>query len=198
MGRPREFDETEALDAAMQCFWARGYEATSMRDLAERMGITGASLYNAFGDKRRLFRRGLDRYLDNGVRERIARLRALPPRAAIAAYFNEIVTRTLADRERRGCMLVNCALELGSHNPALRRAVAAELGEIESFFRDCIESGQADGTIAPGRPADDLARHLLAVVLGLSVLARARPDRALLEGVVRPALALLDTIGHKE
>ena len=192
MGRPREFDETEALDAAMQCFWARGYEATSMRDLAERMGITGASLYNAFGDKRRLFRRGLEHYLDRGVRECIARLRALPPRDAIAAYFDEVIARTLADHEQRGCMLVNCTLELGAHTPALRHAVAAELGEIEGFFHDRIEAGQADGTIARGRPAVELARHLLAVVLGLNVLTRARPDRGLLEDVVRPALALLD------
>ena len=55
MARPREFDEGEALDAAMDCFWRDGYEATSVRDLAARMGITGASLYNAFGDKRSLF-----------------------------------------------------------------------------------------------------------------------------------------------
>ena len=52
MARPREFDETAVLEAAIQCFWSQGYEATSVRDLAEKMGITGASLYNTFGDKR--------------------------------------------------------------------------------------------------------------------------------------------------
>jgi TetR/AcrR family transcriptional repressor of nem operon len=57
MARPREFDETTVLEAAMNCFWAQGFEQTSVRDLAERMGITGASLYNAFGDKRSLYRR---------------------------------------------------------------------------------------------------------------------------------------------
>ena len=56
MARPREFDETSVLEAAMNCFWAQGFEQTSVRDLAERMGITGASLYNAFGDKRSLYR----------------------------------------------------------------------------------------------------------------------------------------------
>ena len=62
MARPREFDEAAALDAAMNCFWRDGYEATSIRDLAAQMGITGASLYNAFGDKRTLFRAVLRRY----------------------------------------------------------------------------------------------------------------------------------------
>src|SRR5258708_39246473 len=55
MARPREFDETTVLEAAMNCFWAQGFEQTSVRDLAEQMGITGASLYNAFGDKRSLY-----------------------------------------------------------------------------------------------------------------------------------------------
>jgi TetR/AcrR family transcriptional repressor of nem operon len=60
MARPREFDEATVLEAAMNCFWAQGFEQTSVRDLAERMGITGASLYNAFGDKRSLYRRAAD------------------------------------------------------------------------------------------------------------------------------------------
>ena len=61
MARPREFVETTVLEAAMNCFWARGFEQTSVRDLAERMGITGASLYNAFGDKRSLYRQAFIR-----------------------------------------------------------------------------------------------------------------------------------------
>jgi TetR/AcrR family transcriptional repressor of nem operon len=64
MARPREFDETVILEAAIQCFWAKGLEATSMRDLIGRMGITGASVHNAFGDKRALYRRALAYYLE--------------------------------------------------------------------------------------------------------------------------------------
>ncbi|MBQ8106528.1 MAG: helix-turn-helix transcriptional regulator, partial [Afipia sp.] len=64
MARPREFEEGVVLDAAMECFWNRGYEATSMRDLVDKTGITGASLYNAFGDKRAIYQRALDRYVE--------------------------------------------------------------------------------------------------------------------------------------
>ena len=74
MARPRKFDEAKVLDAATDCFWQDGYEATSIRDLAARMGITGASLYNAFGGKRSLFRAVLQRYAERSTRERIARL----------------------------------------------------------------------------------------------------------------------------
>ena len=86
MARPREFDEGTALEAAMACFWRRGYEATSMRDLVRSMGISGPSLYNAFGDKRALFRAALERYLDQLPRARIKRLEAsLPPKQAIVS-----------------------------------------------------------------------------------------------------------------
>ena len=192
MARPREFDETTALDAAMDCFWRDGYEATSVRDLAARMGITGASLYNAFGDKRSLFREVLQRYAERSTRERIARLEStLAPKQTVVAFLGEIVERSV-DGDRRGCLLVNTALDDAPHDPKLGTEVAARLGEIEAFFRRCITAAQRDGSVPPEPDPTDLARLLLGVTLGLRVLARSKPQRELLEGVVRPALALLD------
>lgn len=193
MARPREFDEATALDAAMDCFWRDGYEATSVRDLAAQMGITGTSLYNAFGDKRSLFRAVLQRYAEGSTRERIARLEStLPPKQAVRAFLAEIVERSLGDDDRRGCLLVNTALEIAPHDPELGAEVAARLGEIEAFFRRAVIASQADGSVPPDRDPADLARLLLGVTLGVRVLARSNPLRELLEGVVRPALALLD------
>ena len=115
MARPREFDETAVLRAAIHCFWSRGYEATSVRDLAEKMGITGASLYNAFGDKRSLYRRALAYYVNESFGDRVGRFEGnMPPRQAIAAFFEEIIERSLDDPQRKGCMLVNSALEDGA------------------------------------------------------------------------------------
>lgn len=195
MARPREFEEAAVLDAAVQCFWARGYEATSVRDLAEQMDIAGASLYNAFGDKRALFRRALSRYVDQGLRERIARLEAsLAPRQAIGAFFAGVVERSLADKERKGCLLVNSALEIAPHDPEFQRLVAEAFVAIEAFLRRCVVAGQRAGTIAAAQSAEDLARLMLGALIGLRVLARARPERALLEGVLRPVFALLDDV----
>lgn len=189
MVRPREFDEATALDAAMHCFWAKGFGATSVRDLTAEMGITGTSLYNAFGDKKSLYRRALARYLDQSVRERIVRLeRSLPPAEAIAAFFAEVIDRSMRDRRRKGCMLVNTALEAAPHDPEMRRFVAAELSLIESFFRRCVERAQQAGNVATAVDAQGLGRLLLGVLLGIQVLARTRPQRALLEGVAQPAL----------
>ena len=148
MARPREFDETAVLEAAMNCFWAQGFEQTSVRDLAEQMGITGASLYNAFGDKRSLYRQAFVHYLAQTVRDRVARLEKLPPAMAIRTFFDEIIERSVDDEQRRGCMLVNAALELAPYDPEFQKLVAEEMVFIEAFFRRCIEAGQKDGSIA--------------------------------------------------
>jgi TetR/AcrR family transcriptional repressor of nem operon len=88
-------------------------------------------------------------------------------------------------------MLVNSALEASPEDPELRDAIAAQVGLIEAFFRDCLVAGQARGEISSPHSPDDGARQLLAVLLGVRVLARVRPERALLTGAVAPALAAL-------
>jgi TetR/AcrR family transcriptional repressor of nem operon len=191
MARPREFDESAVLNAAILCFWKRGYEATSVRDLVDHTGITAASLYNAFGDKRALYEKALDHYVEENVADRIRRCESLPPLRAIEAFFEEIVKRSLNDRDRKGCMLVNAALDVAPHDAAFRKVVAEVLIGIEAFFQRCVRAGEADGTITRSLPAETLAQNLLGVVMGIRVLARVRPERALLEGVAAPALALL-------
>ena len=182
MARPREFDEDVVLDAAMKCFWARGYEATSVRNLIEKTGITGASLYNAFGDKRALYERALDHYVEDSVVDRIRRLEALSGRDAIGAFFSEIVRRSLDDHEHKGCMLVNAALGIAPNDPDFKPIVAAVLRRIEQFFRDRIAAGQADGAITKSVEASILAQHLLGVLMGIRVLARVCPERSCWKG----------------
>ncbi len=192
MGRPREFDESKVLEAAGAIFWARGYENTSTRDLTECTGLTPASMYNAFGDKRGLYLQSLNYYLDMVLHDRIARLeKSETPGRAIADFFRETVDRSLADPLQRGCMLVNTALEVTPDDPDLQNIVAEETRIIERFFHRNIVAGQKSGEIPADHPAADLARHLLATLLGMRVLARVRPEAKLLEGLVRPALAML-------
>ena len=193
MARPRAFDEEESLDAAIACFWRRGLQATSMRDLAAEMRINGPSLYNAFGGKRALFIRALERYAKLWMRKRIVRLESkASPKSAIHEFLHELVERSIADKDRRGCLIVNSALEVSPHDVELRGVIASYLREIEMFFRRCVERGQQIGEIQTNMDPRETARHFLGIVLGIRVAARSRPERALLEGMVRPALALLD------
>lgn len=193
MARLKAFDEQRAIDAAVDCFWARGYEATSVRDLADSMGIGGASLYNAYGDKRALFTRSLERYASRSMRERIARLEARhQPKEAIRAFLAEIIDRSLKDPDRRGCLLVNSALDVAPHDAKIGRVVAGYLDELRAFFRRNLEAARQAGRVPGSLDPDEVSGHLLAVVLGIRMLARTGAKRRLLEGVARPALDLLD------
>lgn len=195
MARPRAFEEKEVLDAAIECFWRRGLEATSVRDLCESMGLNQPSLYNAFGDKRALFAKALERYAARSMRERIDRLELQhAPKAAIEAFFRELIARSLSDPDRRGCLIVNSALEVAPHDTELRAVIASYLAEIEGFFRRSLERARAAGEIPDSVNPRDTGRLFLGVLLGMRVAARAKPERALLEGMVRPALGLLDRV----
>jgi hypothetical protein len=128
-------------------------------------------------------------------RARIKRLEATrPPKDAIRQFIEEIeiIQRSLSDPERRGCLLINSALEIAPHDRELGAVFGGCLAEIEAFFRRSIKAAQKQGSVRTDLVAKDLARLLLGVVLGIRVLARARPKRALLEGIARPALGLLD------
>jgi TetR/AcrR family transcriptional repressor of nem operon len=148
-------------------------------------------MYGAFGDKRGLFHRALDHYLVR-LREKMSRLEAtMSPGGAITGFFEDTIERSFEDALQRGCMLVNSALEASPRDPESRDAVARELQLIEAFFRDRVTAGQKAGDISSAHSADDAARQLLTVLLGVRVLARVRPERALMTGAVAQTLASL-------
>ncbi|ADP70791.1 regulatory protein TetR [Rhodomicrobium vannielii ATCC 17100] len=199
MSRPRAFDEEKVLEAAAACFWARGFAATSVRDLAGAMGITGASLYNAYGDKRGVFEAALYYYWNTGARARMAAIEAQTSGlAAIEAFFAAGIERATADCERKGCLIVNSALDVAPHDPGLANVIAGYLMEMKSFFvwhiQTAIERGECPKPINPHAHA----ANLLAVHMGLRALSRCYPDRAFLEAAVAPALAALRNHSDKE
>jgi TetR/AcrR family transcriptional repressor of nem operon len=191
--RPRSFEEEAALEAAINCFWRQGQEGASVRDLAAEMGINGPSLYNAFGDKQALFARSLDRYVATNVRERITRLEQnFGPRIAITSFFEELLARSIADPEQRGCLLINAAIETPKKDTALTAALHGYVEEIRCFFKRCLERALIAREIPETIHPDDMSRLLMAVVIGLRVTAKRDASAATLTGIVRPILTLLD------
>src|SRR5260370_6212996 len=157
------------------------------------MGIGPTSLYNSFGARRALCIKALERYVDCSARARLARVESsLPPKQAVRTLIEDVVERSLTDRTRGGCLLINSALEIAPHDPEVGAEIAKRLGEIEGFFRRSISAAQSSGTIPRKLNTSDFARLLLGVLLGIRVLARSKPERTLLEGVARPALSLLN------
>ena len=188
----KSFDIDETLDKAMGLFWARGYEATSMQALVGAMGVNRGSLYDTFGDKRRLFLAALRRYDEQ---KRQLRLRSLEqthsPKEAVEALFSGWTTIALEDPTRSGCFLTNTALELAVHTQEVSELVDRSQRETEAFFLRLIAKGQSDGSIPTSIDGPRTAAALLATLIGLLVLARSRPEAALLRSISDSAVALL-------
>lgn len=196
MGRPRKFDESDALDKVVHLFWSHGYAASSIRDLEATTGIGTASLYNAFGGKRELFRAALARYSEQQIRALIRDIEDIPsPSGRIRTFVERITEAALVDPDRMGCLVINTATELGAHDPEIAATIARDLAEVESFFRRNVQAAIAAGEAPPDLSADDVARAFSALMFGLRVLARTCPDRVMMEGAARPLLALLEESG---
>ncbi len=191
MGRPKEFDETEALMKAMQLFWVHGYKATSIQDLVDGMGIGRGSLYGTFGGKRSLFMRALRHYDREREEQLVQFAEEKEPCEAVLATFEGVVDSVLSDGGRDGCFLVNTALELSAHDAEIASVVASGFADSESFYRMMIERGKASKAIPKDVDAPATARALLTLLLGLFVLSRSRPEAVLLRSVVKQADAMI-------
>jgi len=192
VARPKAFDRDKALLAAMQVFWVKGYEATSLEDLLAAMAIGRQSLYDTFGDKRALFMEALARYrdlVDAYLRGCLAD--APTVKAAFRRLFMQVVDEPQA-HQRRGCLLVNSAVELAPHHPAAAKLVVAYQRATERLFRRGLELARERGELPADRDTRALARYLVSALQGLRVMAKADPNRAALRDVVGVALGVLD------
>ena len=197
MPRPKTIDDSLILDRALQTFWQRGYAGASMRDLSEATGLSVASLYNRFADKDGLFVEAINRYADAGLTARLTRLSASSdPLPAIRRFFDEVVALSMSDSERRGCLLVNSALDGGAMSQTARDVVRARLGEVEAFFRVQIGRARDLGQICNDVRPRDAAEVLFGAVLAIRVLARLDPRRGRLRRLADAALT--QVLGRSE
>ncbi len=193
MARPREFERDVVLDRAMQVFWSRGYEATSIQHLVARMGIQRGSLYDTFGDKRALFFAAIDHY-DRVVTAKLLATLEDPGsgKDAIRRFFRLKVELSLEPGRPRGCLVTNSAAELASRDRGTATRVGAVLTKIEAAFYRAVVRAQKAGEIDATRNPRALARFLTSSAQGLSIMAKTSPDRAVLEDIVRVTLAALE------
>jgi TetR/AcrR family transcriptional repressor of nem operon len=172
VARRKEFDVEAALDQAMRTFWRHGYRGTSVRDLCDAMGIGAGSFYATFDSKAALFRLALRRYLR-------AHAPGEPSPDAIRRWFD----RVIADREPRGCLLVDSAVEHADLPDDARALVTDGLAALEDFFWLCLRD-------RPTARRD--ARTLAATLTGIHVLHRTGAPEAALREIADRALEALD------
>lgn len=170
-GRPRAFDRDVALDRAMRLFWERGYEATSLADLTEAMGIAAPSLYAAFGDKEDLFRLSIDLYETRYATDMVGRLNSAPDtRQAIEALLRGAADNLSHTDRPRGCMVV--AAGTNCTNSAVRQSLTDKRNASMKLVEDRIRRGMEAGDVASSADPAALARFYSAVFHGMSAQAR--------------------------
>jgi TetR/AcrR family transcriptional repressor of nem operon len=190
--RPPEFEREVVLDRAMRAFWSRGYEATSIQHLVERTGIQRGSLYGAFGDKRALFLAAIEHYDRVMTAKLLATLDAPGSGLGAIRRFFRLKVDAAQERSRpRGCLVTNSATELASRDRRTASRIGATLGRIEAAFYRAVIRGQQAGEIDPERDARALTRFLTSSAQGLSVMAKASPERAPLEDIVQVTMEVV-------
>ncbi|MBI4751844.1 MAG: TetR/AcrR family transcriptional regulator [Acidobacteria bacterium] len=187
-GRPRSFDVNQALDRALEVFWSKGYEGTSLPDLTQAMGINRPSLYAAFGNKEALFRKVLDRYGESSAAYTQEALREPTSRAVAEHLLFGSIALTTKPEHPHGCLLVLGGLAGGEAAESMRQEMINRRQAGEIAIRERFERAKAEGDLPNDADPADLARFIATLNQGLSVQAAAGASREELERVARIAL----------
>mgnify|MGYP000097277949 CR=1 FL=1 len=181
-GRPRGFDEGQALAAALEVFWRQGYEATSVDDLIRAMDLSRSSFYCCFGSKHDAFLAAVRRYTDASY-DTLADAGADAPSPA-EAVRRMLRTLVRSDDGCRGCLLVNCITELAGRDPEVQALVRRHLDRVEALLADTLAEAEPEG-------AADLARALMSLTVGAITLRKAGLPAERIDAALDRANALL-------
>ncbi|EGE39896.1 TetR/AcrR family transcriptional regulator [Streptomyces griseus] len=194
MARTKEFDPDAALQSALELFWRRGYEATSMTDLVEHIGIGRASIYATFGSKHELYLKALDRYTETHDPLLMSELsQPGPALPAVRTLVRRFAAEAASPEGRlNGCFVTNTAAELAPHDAAAGRRVEFSWEHIETLLHSALVRAQAQGELPEGRDPRALARMLLVLLQGVRIVGKASNDPARVRDAAEQALTLLD------
>ncbi|TDD16022.1 TetR/AcrR family transcriptional regulator [Kribbella turkmenica] len=193
MARPREFSDAAVIDAAMELFWEKGYEATTTQDLCERTGLGRGSLYNAFGSKHALYEESIKRYAETRA---ALQLQELAPsggsvRDRLRDLMIAMIERDLEDPGRRGCLALNAAGETAGRSGEVTSLVHRQFRDLEEALAALIAVGQRTGELSTSLSPLQAARMFQSAYYGLRVLAKVTDDRRALLDVVDGTVAAL-------
>jgi TetR/AcrR family transcriptional repressor of nem operon len=192
MPRTKEFDPEQALDLALDIFWRRGYEGTSLRDLLEGMDISRQSLYDTFGDKRSLFIKVLGRYEALMMEGLVQHLQGLATVEAIRGYCEYFRSEVVHVQAHGSCLMANTAIEVGPTDAEIQGIVRTYFGRVESILHGVLAGARAGGQIREDSDVRALARHVLNALHGLGIMGRSGASRPMLRQMLNVALSVLE------
>lgn len=188
MGRPREFDVDEALETAMELFWKKGYEGTSLTDLTEGMGITKPSLYGVFGNKEGLFLKALERYERTKMNFFHKALEEPNARDVAEKILRGFADSQTAETGPSGCMGINGALACSEAAAEIQKCLIENRHRGERELGARFERAKSEGDLPPGHEPFDLARYIMTISQGTAIQAASGADRPALYRVIDMAL----------
>ena len=191
MARPREFDIEEVLDAALDAFWDRGFEATSMADLMNATGLQKGSLYKAFGSKHELFTTALSRYFDDAYAGMQEALEGHDLAVEGVQRWLRLVLACCTEERRRGCFAVNVVVELSPHDEEIADRSRRHFVRAEKLLARTIARGQERGEFRADRSARELAEYLFVFVKGMLTSSKGAHSKA---GMQRSAELALEAL----
>ena len=191
-GRPREFDEDDVLERALEVFWRQGYEGTSLDDLLDATGMARQSLYRVFGNKHEVFLRALERYGSTrmkSVREHL--LESPSPRAALHELL-DMWERRAAAPDFIGCLVMNSLTEFACQTDEdVQTCTQAELDALQKTLIATLKRAEELGELSLARPPREIAHRFVGVVVAVTHLGRSGAKRSILRSVVDGARELL-------
>ena len=191
MARPKAFNEEEAIDKAVKVFWAKGYEATSMQDLINAMGIQRGSLYATFGSKQQLFLKSLKRYGVVVVNKLLEILESKPSAIeSIELFFSQLVEHLLTAGELRSCLVTNSAIERGLRDEETKQQVLYLLNALEKGFYNTLLRANKNGELSTELDLKKVANYLTSSMQGLVVIGKVCSERSVLEGINQVTLSV--------
>lgn len=192
-GRPREFDNEAVLDKAIVRFSEHGYNGTSISDLNICLGLTSGSIYKAWGDKRGLFLAALDRYMDTRAEAIHLAVSAVESgRAKIEAILLLYAGMSSDVVGRRGCLVVETAVELSVGDPEIAKRIEAQQKRRETQLRGFIEEAQQDGSARASINAQSTANLIMAIQQGMRVLGKTGRSLDDMQQIVQESMRLFD------
>src|SRR3984893_3291314 len=188
VGRPRSFDTGKALDRAVDVFLRKGYEGASLSDLTKAMGINRPSLYAAFGDKEKLFRKVLDRYAEGPASHSRAALQEPTSRAVVERLLYGTADMLTSEANPRGCLWVQGALACGNSADSVRKELISRRLGGEAALRQRLKRAITEGDLPPDANTARLARYIAIIIQGMSVQAASGATRSALRRIIDIAL----------
>ena len=195
-GRPRSFDRATALESAIEVFWAKGYEGTSISDLTAAMRINPPSLYAAFGDKERLFLEAVERY-EASQGDSCPYCNEPTARGAFEKLLTYMAEELTSAKHPRGCMLMMAAATSSSASVELQAALAKRRAESRAGMKARIEQGIKDGDVPRGTDASALSDFYVTILNGMSLQARDGATRKRMLATVAQAMSLFPAVAGK-